>query len=42
MVVEDFQQIRPTDWLPGKRPDTIHVDRFLRPSQASQYKVKFR
>jgi hypothetical protein len=42
VVVEDFQQIRPTDWLPGNRLDTITVDRFLRPSQASQHKVKFR
>ena len=42
MVVEDFQQIRPTDWLPGKRPDTIPVDVFLRPAEAGQYKFKFR
>ena len=31
MVVEDFQQVRPTDRLPGKESDTIAVDCFLRP-----------
>ena len=42
MMVDDFKQIRPTDWLPRKRPDPISVDGFLRPAKAGQHKIKFR
>ena len=42
MVVDDFEQIGPTDRLPGKRPDPIAVDGFLRPAKTGQHKIKFR
>jgi len=41
VVLDDLQQIRPTDRLTGKGPYSITVNRFLRPSQASQHKLKF-
>ena len=42
MMVNDFQQIRPTDWLPGKRLDPIAVNVFLRPAETGQHQFKFR
>ena len=42
MMVDDLQQIRPTDWLPGKRPDPIAVNVFLRPAETGQHQFKFR
>ena len=42
MMVDDFEQMRPTDGLLRKGPDTIAVDCFLRPAKAGQHKIKFR
>ena len=42
MMVDDLEQMRPTDWLLRKRPDAIAVDCFLWPAKASQHKIKFR
>ena len=42
MMVNDLQQIRPTDWLPGQRLDPIAVNVFLRPAETGQHQFKFR
>ena len=42
MVVDNFQQKRPADWLPGKRLDPIAVSVFLRPAETGQHQFKFR
>src|ERR1700689_4239428 len=42
MMVDDFQQIRPTDWLPGKRLDPIAAHVFLWATEAGQHRFTFR
>src|SRR5580700_9283212 len=42
LVVDDFDQIRPIEWLLGEGLDTSAVNRFLRPAKTGQHQIKFR
>jgi hypothetical protein len=42
MLLDDCQQMRPTDWLLSKHADASAVGWFLRPAKAGQHKIEFR